>query len=272
MEIFNSFIGLFNTLFTVPITNILIAFYQLLAALSVPYATGFAVILMTVFIRLLLYPLMSAQIKSSKKMQEVAPKLSAIKDKFKNDKTRQQQEMMKMYKENNINPASGCLPVLIQFPIMIALYHSLMEIVKLNSADAITKLNDSLYFSFLYITDSWDPTFFGISLAQSPSSLFESTPLIILAPLITGLLQFLLSKMMMPATPIKKNKDDFQSAIMTQSMFIFPLMIGWFSFSLPFGLTLYWNTFTIFGILQQYLLAGTGGLTPWIQKIKQNGK
>lgn len=262
----------FNALFTIPLTNILVAFYQLMVFLHVPYAVGFAVILMTAFIRVLLYPLMSAQIRSSKKMQDVAPKLSDIKDKFKNDKARQQQEMMKLYKQHDINPASGCLPVLVQFPIMIALYHSLTQIVSLNSADAIAKVNETLYFSFLYIDKAWDPSFFGISLAQRPAALFESTPLIILAPLITGLSQFFLSKMMMPAVKVKKNKDDFQTAIQTQSMFIFPLMIGYFSFSLPFGLTLYWNTFTIFGILQQYLLVGFGGLTPWIQKIKQNGK
>lgn len=262
----------FNTLFTIPLTNILVAFYQLMVFLHVPYAVGFAVILMTAFIRILLFPLMSAQIRSSKKMQDVAPQLNDIKEKYKDDRTRQQQEMMKLYKENNINPASGCLPVLIQFPIMIALYHSLTQVVSLNSADAIAKVNDTLYFSFLHINKAWDPTFFGITLAQSPASLLESTPLIILAPLITGILQFFLSKMMMPATTVKKKKDDFQTAIQTQSMFIFPLMIGWFSYSLPFGLTLYWNTFTIFGILQQYLLVGFGGLTPWIQKIKNHGK
>lgn len=262
----------FNALFTVPLTNILIAFYQLMMFLHVPYAVGFAVILMTAFIRVLLYPLMSAQIRSSKKMQDVAPKLNAIKDKFKSDKTRQQQEMMKLYKEHNINPASGCLPVLIQFPIMIALYHSLTQVVSLNSADAIAKVNDTLYFSFLHIDKAWDPTFFGIPLAQSPSSLFGQLPVIVVVPVVTGLLQFFLSKMMMPAVAVKNKKDDFQTAIQTQSMFIFPLMIGWFSYSLPFGLSLYWNTFTIFGILQQYLLVGLGGLTPWVQRIKNNGK
>ena len=179
---------------------------------------------------------------------------------------------MKLYKDHNINPASGCVPVLVQFPILIALYHSLTKVVSLNSPDAIAKVNDTLYFSFLHLDRAWDPTFFGISLAQSPSSLFASTPLIILAPLLTAVLQFFLSKMMMPAVATKAKKDDFQSAIMTQSMYIFPLMIGYFSFSLPFGLSLYWNTFTLFGILQQYLLVGFGGLTPWIAKIKNNGK
>lgn len=268
MEIF----GVFDALFTIPLTNILIAFYQLLVLLHVPFAVGFAVILMTAFIRMLLFPLMSAQIKSAKKMQDVAPKLSQIKEKYKNDKARQQQEMMKMYKEHNINPASGCIPVLVQFPILIALYHSLTKVVSLSSPDAIAKVNETLYFPFLHLDKAWDPTFFGISLAQSPSQLLSSTPLILIAPLLTAVLQFLLSKMMMPAVPTKTKKDDFQTAIQTQSMYIFPLMIGYFSYSLPFGLSLYWNTFTLFGILQQYLLVGFGGLTPLIAKIRSNGK
>lgn len=264
--------NIFDTIFTIPLTNILIAFYQLLVALNVPFAVGFAVILMTAFIRLLLFPLMSAQIRSAKKMQDVAPKLAEIKEKYKKDKARQQQEMMKMYKQYNINPASGCLPVLIQFPILIALYHSLTKIVSLNSPDAIAKVNETLYFPFLHLDRAWDPTFFGISLAQSPASLMSSTPLILIAPLLTAVLQFFLSKMMMPAVATKAKKDDFQTAIQTQSMYIFPLMIGYFSYSLPFGLSLYWNTFTLFGILQQYWLVGFGGLTPWIARIKGNGK
>jgi YidC/Oxa1 family membrane protein insertase len=100
-------------------------------------------------------------------------------------------------------------------------------------------------------------------------------PLILLIPIITAVFQFFLSKMMLPANaPAKKgakSSTDFQTAFQSQSMFIFPIMIGFFSFTFPVGLSLYWNTFTIFGILQQYLLVGAGGLTPWIKKIKNNG-
>lgn len=266
-------IEIFNTLFAVPITNIIVLLYKLLLMVHVPYALGFAVILMTALIKLVLYPLMSSQIKSSKKMQDVAPQIAKMKEKFKNDKTKQQSEMMRIYKENNINPASGCLPVLIQFPIMIALYQSLTHIITLNSPQAITAVNKTLYFSFLHLEKAWNPDFFGLHLAIAPNKTFAQAPLIILVPLVTALLQFLLSKMMLPATPnAKPSKDDFQSAIQSQSMFIFPIMIGWFAFTLPFGLSLYWNTFTLFGILQQYLLVGWGGLTPWVARLKNNGK
>jgi len=253
----------FNVLFIYPITNVLIACYQLLAQLGIPYALGFAIILLTIIIRLLVYPLASAQIKSTKEMQAMSPKIAALREKYKNDKKRQQEEMMKLYKEHNMNPAAGCLPILIQIPIFISLYNVLTTIVAVNTPAALNKINGILYSDQLRIAKLWDPTFFGIPLSATPSSLWSTMPIItILIPLITVVLQFILSKMMVPAnqpaTPAKK--DDFQAAFQTQSLYIFPLFIGFFSFSLPVGLSLYWNTFSIFGILQQYLLAGWGGL------------
>lgn len=264
--------NIFDTLFAIPITNLLVLFYKLLLMVQIPYALGFSVIFMTIFIKIVLYPLMAAQIKSAKKMQDVAPQLTKIREKYKDDKMRQQQEMMKLYKENDINPASGCLPVLIQFPILIGLYHSLTKLVSLNSAEAIAKVNETLYFPFLHIDQAWNTNFFGLPLSKSPGSLFAEMPIVIILPLLTAISQFVLSKMMMPAVSPAKKSDDFQSAIQTQTMFIFPVMIGWFSFTLPLGLSLYWITFTVFGILQQYQLVGLGGLTPWVAKVKKNGR
>jgi YidC/Oxa1 family membrane protein insertase len=253
----------FNVLFIYPITNVLIACYQLLIQFGVPYALGFAIILLTIVIRLLVYPLASAQIKSTKEMQAMSPKIAAVREKYKDDKKRQQEEMMKLYKEHNMNPAAGCLPILIQIPIFISLYNVLTTIVAVSSVEALEKINSVLYSDQLRIAKLWDPTFFGVPLSATPSGLWTTMPIVtILIPLLTAILQFILSKMMVPAdqpkTPPKK--DDFQAAFQTQSLYIFPLFIGFFSFTLPVGLSLYWNTFTIFGILQQYLLAGPGGL------------
>ena len=66
-----------------------------------------------------------------------------------------------------------------------------------------------------------------------------------------------------------KKEDDFQTAFQTQSLYIFPIMIGFFSFTLPLGLSFYWNTFTIFGIIQQYQVQGFGGLAPWLKKLRK---
>ena len=96
-------------------------------------------------------------------------------------------------------------------------------------------------------------------------------PIILLVPLLTGLFQFIQSKMMMSATPVKKDdvkkKDDFATAFQSQSLYIFPVMIGFLSYTFPIGLSLYWNTFTIFGIIQQYKISGLGGLEIWMQKV-----
>lgn len=270
--------NIFNIILLNPITNVFIGLYQGLAYLHIPYPLGFAIILLTIIIRFILYPFISAQIKSAHKMQKAAPHLAVIREKHKSDKKRQQEEMMKLYKEHGINPAAGCLPLLIQLPIIWSLYSVLSHVVNSTSTAAIQKINGVLYSSWLEIDPKvWNTQFFGLPLATSPSKLVSTVPFIVLIPVITAVLQFILSKMMMPHpddAPAKtvKKKDDFQSAFQSQSLYIFPVMIGFFSFTLPLGLSLYWNTFTLFGIIQQYLLVGSGGAHHWFTKVKLHGK
>lgn len=259
--------NIFTLLISQPITNLLVACYQLLNFIHVPFALAFSIIALTIVIRLILYPLTASQIRASKKMQDLAPHISNVKDKHKSDKKRQQEEMMKLYKEHGVNPAAGCLPALLQIPIIWGLYHVLTKVVNANSLEKLNEVNSLLYSNSLKLTVLWDTTFFGIPLSASPSKEFGSMPYLILVPVVTGLLQFILSKMMLPAVAVKAKKDDFQSAFAKQSLYIFPVMIGFFSYSFPFGLSLYWNAFTIFGILQQYILVGPGGLTEWLAKI-----
>lgn len=265
---------IFTILFTNPITNLLILFYKVLLMVNIPYPLAFSIILLTAVIKLILYPLGTSQIKSAQKMQKINPHMATIREKHKNDKKRQQEEMMKLYKEHGVNPAAGCLPTLIQFPVIISLYNVLTNVVGANTA-ALLKINTILYSPFLTIDPrAWNPSFLGASLADSPSALFSKVPFIILVPVVTGIIQFILSKMMIPESsliPLKKGEkksDDFATTFQTQSLFIFPVMIGFFSYTLPIGLSLYWNTFSLFGILQQYLLVGPGALKPWLEKIK----
>lgn len=262
--------GFFAKFFTIPIVNLLVLFYFFLAFLRVPFALGFSIILLTIFIRIILYPFISSQMRVAEKMKKIQPHIKNLQDKYKSDRKKQNEEMMRLYKEHNVNPAAGCLPALVQLPVIISLYNVLMNIVSVNSLEAINKINSILYFPFLKITNLWDTNFFGFPLFSTPANLFKSHPLILVIPVVTFLFQFVSSKMMMPEKPHddKQKKDDFQSAFATQSLYIFPVMIGYFSFTLPMGLSLYWNTFTLFGILQQYNLAGTGGLAPIISKIK----
>ncbi len=258
----------FNLILVNPIINVLIAVYHLLVLIHVPYALGFSIIGLTVIIRFLLYPLTAAQLKAAKKMQSVSAHLSALKEKHKGDSKKIQEETMKLYKEHGINPAAGCIPLLIQLPLIWALYSVLQEVVKTSPVGAMAYINKIVYFSPLHLSKPWDPSFFGVSLGQGPSTLLSSVgPLIFLVPVITGVLQFAQSKMMLPPAETKtkgvekeKKSDDFATAFQSQSTYIFPLMIGFFSYTFPLGLSLYWNTFTIFGIIQQYQISGWGGL------------
>ncbi len=264
---------IFNSLIVHPIINVLVAIFQLLSYLHVPYALGFSIIVLTILIRVVLYPLTGQQLKASKKMQDLAPHLSNLKEKHKGDRKRIQEETMKLYKEHGVNPAAGCLPTLLQLPIIFGLYNVLNSVVHKAPSELVAFIN-GIVIDPLKISKPWDSSFFGLSLGQSPSQLMTQVGfLIILIPVITGLGQFIQSKMLFPAPQpgdIKKKKnDDFASTFQTQSTYIFPVMIGFFSFTLPIGLSLYWNAFTVFGIIQQYKIMGWGGAEQLWQKIKR---
>ena len=220
-------ISIFNIIFVNPTINALVVFYKLFSIIGLPYAFGFSIIALTIFIRLILYPFTAAQIKSAHKMQKVAPHLSRIRELHKGDNKRQQEEIMKIYREHGVNPAAGCLPLIVQFPIIWSLYHVLTLAVHVTKTTDLATINNAIYFNFLKLQKVWDTTFFGLPLGVPPSKMLATMPLIILIPIITGLLQFVLSKMMLPeeelvpATTVKKKEDDFQAAFQKQSLLIF---------------------------------------------------
>ena len=267
----------FNVIFIHPMLNILVACYQLLMWFHIPYALGFAIILLTILVRFAMFPLMHISIKQQKKMQDLQPHINKLKEKHKNDTRAQQMAQMELFKEHGVNPASGCLIAIVQIPFFIALYNVLIKTVHVKNP---VEINDQLYVVGLRLTHLWDTTFFGIPLGKTPSELFSTVGVgIVLVGVITGGLQLLQSKMMMAAAPVApyapeptsgKKEEDFATSLQKQMMFMMPLMIGFFAFTLPFGLSLYWNTLTIFGIIQQYLVAGWGGLSDWSKYIKRN--
>ncbi len=263
---------IFNTVIVHPIINVLVAIYQVLLVLGIPYPLGFSIIGLTIAIRLILYPLISAQLKASKKMQDIAPHLSNLKDKHKDDKKRLQEETMRLYKEHGVNPAAGCLPTLVQLPVIFGLYNVLNNIVHKSSNELVSYIN-GIVISPLRLEQAWESTFFTIPLGQSPSQLFSTMALVALAiPVVTGALQFLQTKMIFTSKPQQisgKKNDDFATVFQKQSTYIFPAMIAFFSFTFPIGLSLYWNTFTIFGIIQQYKIMGLGGLSDLWLKIRK---
>ncbi len=261
---------LFNLLLVVPIINILVAIYKILLFAHIPFAFGFSIIVLTALVRLVLYPLTASQLRSSKKMQELSPHIQRLKEKHGKDSKTIQSETMKLYKEHGVNPVAGCLPLLIQLPFIWGLYSVLNQVVHLDSHTVQAKINSMVYSSSLKISGPWDTNFFGLPLGDSPSHLIHTIgPIVILIPVLTGLLQFIQSKMLFssaPKTPGVKKNEDFATTFQSQSAYIFPVMIAFLSWGFPIGLSLYWNTFTVFGIIQQYQIQGLGGLAPLINK------
>ena len=199
---------------------------------------GLAIILLTIIIRLVLYPLNQKAIASQKKLSQLQPEVKEIQAKHANDKVKQSQLLMELYKKNNANPASGCLPLLIQFPILIALYQVFLNGLKPESQSAL--------YSFVASPGTIDPMFFGwINLASANYVL----------AVLAGVLTFWQSKMMVgQSKPAVGQGADFSAAINKQMLYLMPLVTVFIAWKLPAGLTLYWVATTLFGIGQQYLV------------------
>lgn len=268
---------LFNTIFQIPIINILVLVLQGLQALHIPGALGFAIVILTVLVRILVWPFMSSQIRATKKMSDLKPHLDELKSKHKDDKQALAAAQMALYKEHGVNPAGGCLPALIQIPIFIALYQSIINIIP-GAGGSIDYVNSILYSESLKIPSSIDPNFFGVNLGVKPAEFTKYGTGILLIPLITAFLTFIQSKMTMPKpikhhidepkkeTKEKEQMEDTMGAVQGQMVYLMPIMIGYFAFQFPVGLAIYWNVYTILGIIQQYRLAGWGGLDSWKSK------
>jgi YidC/Oxa1 family membrane protein insertase len=208
---------------------------------------GIAIIVLTVLIRLALYPVFQKGIKSQKELAVLQPKIKELQKKYKNDKEKQARALMELYKEHKVNPMSGCLPMLIQLPILWAFFRVL-----------ITGLADSAKLSLLY-------GFIGNPGVLNTMSmhLFDLTKPNYLLAFLAGATQFVQGKMLAPKSNPADGKDDFASAMNKQMIYMMPVIIFLAALKMPAGLPLYWTTLNIFGIIQQYLtVSGT------IQKTK----
>jgi YidC/Oxa1 family membrane protein insertase len=268
--------NIFTIIVVQPLINLLGAIYHILISVGIPYSLGFAIILLTVGIRLALSPIMAKQLLAQKKMQDMAPHLAKIKDKHKGDMKAQQEATMALYRDHGINPAAGCLPALIQLPVFFGLYTALMRAV---DPEKLGELNSLFYIESLRLGEFWNTNFLGLPLGKTPGDLIGTMGIgILFVCILTGALQFIQSKMLTaPKSEIKdlkkaelsKEEDkklDFASTFQKQILYVLPIMIGVFSYGFPIGLSLYWNTFSLFGIIQQYRLAGLGGLSDLMGK------
>jgi len=260
--------NIFNTILIIPILNVLIGLYKLLLIVRIPGALGFSLILLTILIRLILHPLTVKQLISARKLSQLKPELDKLNALYKTDKVRLQQEQLKLYQREGINPAAGCLPLLLQMPILIALYNLFFQLLNNPDISAVVDgINKVVYLPILKIS-TLDLSFLGFNLASKPSQWQQHGWWLLLVPVVTGLLQYWQTKLMTPNTAstgaaVQKNaikkidgkeekkEEDMGTTMQKQMSIMMPVMIGFFAYSFPLGLSLYWNTFTIFAIIQQ---------------------
>jgi YidC/Oxa1 family membrane protein insertase len=206
--------GFFQRYFVYPMSWALNLFADLLFG-----EYGLSILVMTILVRLIVLPLNIKQYKSTKAMQKIQPELQALQKKYKNDQQKLQEETMKLFQKHNVNPLSGCFPLLVQMPILIALYYAIMY-----NPDIRTH-------SFLWM------------------NLGEKDPYYIL-PILAALTTWVQQKVMSMFTPPNPQ--------MRMIMLIFPVMIFTISMGLPAALPLYWVYGNIFMIVQTYFMYGRG--------------
>ena len=240
--------SIYNAILYQPLYNLLVFLYNILPGHDI----GLAIIVITILIRLALLPFTKSQLKSQKSMQDLQPKLDALKAQYKGDKEKMGQEMMKLYKDEKVNPLASCLPLLVQLPIFIALYHVFQS--------GLSASTFELLYPFVKNPGQLNPITAGI-LDLSKAS-------IILAVL-AGVGQFFQTRMLLAKRPPAEalataSKDgagatgakdeDMMAMVNKQMMYVMPVMtvvIGW---KLPAGLALYWIVTTLVSIAQQYFV------------------
>jgi YidC/Oxa1 family membrane protein insertase len=224
-----------------PVLNIMIALSEVLGG-----SFGWAVIALTVIVRLALYPITVRQTQSTKALQTLQPQMQELQKKYGRNQQKLNQEMMRLYKEAGINPL-GCLwPMLIQFPIWIALYQSIIMALAA-TPENLVNLAQHLY--------SWDIVMRAIPLNEQflVWQLSQPDPYLILAILVGGTM-WLQQKMVTPPPT-----DPRQQSMTQMTTLMMPLMFAMFTLSFPSGLSLYWVVSNIIGIVIQYFVGGGWG-------------
>jgi len=235
--------AIFHELIYQPIYNILIFIYDVIPGGDF----GIAIIIVTVLLKSALLPLSKKQIQSQKRMQEIQPELKRIQEKYKDDKEKQTKEVMNFYKNNKVNPFSGCFPIIAQIIFLIAIYR---VIINISAAGLI--VNEIDLYSFVKNPGEINKTFIGIVDLLKPS-----IPIAVLA----AAAQFWQTKMMMAKkkkkesaiieVKSKNSEPDFSEIMNKQMMILGPALTLFIGIKFAAGLSIYWLVSTLFSVFQQ---------------------
>lgn len=199
------------------------------------HSAGLAIIAFTVIVKTIMLPLTVKSIRSSKAMQDLQPKIRELQKKHGNDRQRVSQETMALYQQYQVNPMAGCLPMIIQIPIFLGVYQSIMQL----STQGI---------------GYWDQTFLWLPSLAQPDPLHA-------LPIAAGLFQFVQTQMMRPKDQPKSS--DPQQAMMNSVMNIMPLTVVVFGWGFAAGPVLYWATQSVYSVVQQWFITGWGSFHKW---------
>lgn len=197
--------------------------YNITRTIGIPNY-GLAIILFTILVKVILYPLTYKQLRSMRRMQELQPRVQELQKKYKGNPQKSQQAMMELYQKEGVNPLGGCLPLLIQMPILFALFSALRNFFN----PALNPAVDMAHANFLWVTNLGQPD-----------------PYIL--PVLVAIGTFFQQKVSMVAS---SGQDQTQKTM----LYVMPLIIGWMSRNFSAGLALYWVTFSLMGILEQWLI------------------
>ncbi len=229
----NFLVFLFNEIFYKPLFNFLFILYKTVAF----YDLGIAIIVLTILIRIALYPLTKKMIESQKNIAALQPMIKVIQEKYRNNKEEQNKEILKLYQEKKINPAGGCLPLLIQIPILMALYKVFASFIDSNNLSAI--------YSFVGRPENLNTYFLGLVDLSKPN---------IYLALLAGVSQFIQSKIANISNSKQGALNQMAAAMNKQMLYFMPFITILIAMKFAGGLALYWTIFNIVYIIQQLML------------------
>ena len=233
------FATVFNEIFFRPLLNTLVFLTGVLPS----HDLGFAVIILTILVRFVLFPFTHHSIKAQTKMRSLEPEIARIRDEHKNNQEEQARRTMALYKEHGVNPFSGCLMLIIQLPLLIALYQVFLV--------GVGDMNKYLY-PFVSLPSSLDTIFLGV-INLTEASIFLAA--------LSGLTQFIQMKLAVPTLVAKpalpasaQQKPDISRMMTAQMTYVMPGIIFVIGIQFPAAVSLYWTTMNLFAIVHEMIV------------------
>jgi YidC/Oxa1 family membrane protein insertase len=258
---------------------ILVAVYVFLEGLGVPAAVGWAIVVLTIAVRAVVIPLYRRQLVSQRRMQLLQPEIKEIQRRYKGDSMKARLAQQELFKERGVSPLAGCLPLILQMPLLFIMYsviqngltnqdpRAMLNVFGVQVVDLTCKNVDAAgnLIPTRPCIDTIIPALGNLDVSQPSTFLSVGLGGFVLGlsvlAIVSAVLQLVQSRMMLPAS--RPEDDDPNTKVQRQTMLFLPLISVVYGGFLPAGLFIYWITATVFSIIQQYLIVGWGGMFPF---------